>query len=118
MSRAVTNLAMGSHQQVQLVYPLLPDVIHALSCGSAVDIKYQSIWALGNIASDCDECRSTLMQLGCFDSLVALLYGTNYNAVSNELSDQDTQIMAITTWTLCNLIKGQNFDNFLLKIGM
>lgn len=94
----LTNVASGSSQQTKTIVDsgAAKTFIEMLQSPHP-EVKEQAVWALGNVAGDCAECRDYLLVSGIMDPLLNLL----------RESEQNVTLTRNAVWTLSNLCRGK-----------
>lgn len=93
----LTNVASGSSAQTRTIVDsgAAKTFIHLLE-SSHPEVKEQAVWALGNVAGDCTECRDYLLNTGVMRPLLNLLR-----------EEQNVTLTRNAVWTLSNLCRGK-----------
>mmetsp|Transcript_7283 Transcript_7283/g.17752 ORF Transcript_7283/g.17752 Transcript_7283/m.17752 type:complete len:526 (-) Transcript_7283:215-1792(-) len=93
----LTNVASGTHSQTEHVLPACPMFVQILS-GTNAKLKEHAVWAIGNIAADCDDMRHALVRMGAFVPLSKIMQSKN------------TTLIKTTAWAVSNILRGRNPD--------
>lgn len=123
---ALTNLAVGDTEVVRAVLPLAPVLIPLATGGSGIPVAEQCAWALGNIAGEDIQYRSTLIANGAIRPLAMLFVrGTHvlslkktpkkissqakkdedWNDPEAQSDDPAVSAAATAAWALTNLMR-------------
>lgn len=108
--RCATNLTLCEHESLVLLYPILP-LANQLLLASSVNVatKIQLSWMIGNIGTDCNDCRKVLIDTGCIHSMLLLI--DHLQSFTNEQAK-------VLFWSLCNCTRSIPQDyRHLLDIG-
>lgn len=94
----LTNVASGSSQQTKTIVDsgAVKTFIRLIDSPHP-EVREQAVWALGNIAGDCPECRDYLLASGIMRPLLNLL----------RESEQNITLIRNAVWTLSNLCRGK-----------
>lgn len=94
----LTNVASGSSQQTKTIVDSgAAKTFIRLLDSPHHEVREQAVWALGNIAGDCAECRDYLLNSGIMRPLLHLL----------RESEQNITLTRNAVWTLSNLCRGK-----------
>jgi len=94
----LTNVASGSSQQTKTIVDSgAANTFIELLDSSHPEVREQAVWALGNVAGDCAECRDFLLNSGIMKPLLNLLCE----------SEQHVTLTRNAVWTLSNLCRGK-----------
>lgn len=94
----LTNVASGSSQQTKTIVDSgAAKTFIRLLDSPHPEVKEQAVWALGNVAGDCAECRDYLLLSGIMRPLLHLL----------RESEQNITLTRNAVWTLSNLCRGK-----------
>lgn len=94
----LTNVASGTPQQTKTIVDSgAAKTFIQLLHSPHPEVKEQAVWALGNVAGDCNECRDYLLVSGIMDPLLNLL----------RESEQNVTLTRNAVWTLSNLCRGK-----------
>jgi importin subunit alpha-6/7 len=98
----ITNISSGTTEQTEFVVSLGP-VVHLINMLSEPDeaIIDQSVWALGNIAGDCESMRDLIISAGALGIVINLIR-KYYN------SKDHIKLLRNLTWFLSNMNRGRN----------
>lgn len=96
---ALTNIASGQSEQTMAVVQqnAVPALIRLLSSPN-MELREQSVWALGNIAGDCPQLRDYVISNGVLQPLIDFLM----------TADAKISMLRNGTWTLSNMCRGKN----------
>ena len=91
----LTNIASGTTDQANsiVVKGGIPKILKLID-SSIEEIKSQSCWIIGNLASDCLKIRDTLLKEKAFDKLITILASTN-----------NIPLIKSTTWAISNFFR-------------
>ncbi|KAI1726884.1 importin subunit alpha-1 [Ditylenchus destructor] len=96
-SWAITNLACGSRQDTHRIVNLGGVIaLKRLAENSSGEIRDQVLWALGNLAADCEKCRNCVRASGMLAILIHCLESTHYIQI---------QSRKIAIWCLVNILR-------------
>ena len=103
----ITNVASGSEEDTQKVVDLgcLPNIISALKMES-FRIKYQAVWALGNIITDSIENRTTFINQNGIEIIIGLI----------SIEKAVTSLDSLISWIFSALVKTTLHSSCLQKI--
>ncbi|RAL45221.1 hypothetical protein DM860_014631 [Cuscuta australis] len=90
----LTNIAAGRAEETKALLPALPWLIAHLGEKSSLTVAEQCAWALGNVAGEGEEFRSTLLSQGALLPLARMMFPNKGSTVTT------------AAWALSNLIKG------------
>ena len=90
----LTNVAGGEHDDALLVIDAAPYFITYLT-GNNKPMQEQALWAIGNLAGDCQEFRNRLFQNGALIPMVELFK-----------SSKVPEIVSTSAWAISNLARG------------
>ena len=95
----LTNIASGASEQTMAVVQAnaVPAFIRLLSSPN-MELREQSVWALGNIAGDCPQLRDYVISQGVLQPLIDFLM----------TADAKITMLRNGTWTLSNMCRGKN----------
>lgn len=94
----LTNVASGSSQQTKTIVDSgAAKTFIRLLDSPHPEVREQAVWALGNVAGDCAECRDYLLNAGIMRPLLNLL----------RESEQNVTLTRNAVWTLSNLCRGK-----------
>lgn len=94
----LTNVASGSSQQTRTIVDSgAAKTFIRLLDSPHPEVREQAVWALGNVAGDCAECRDYLLNSGIMRPLLHLL----------RESEQNVTLTRNAVWTLSNLCRGK-----------
>lgn len=94
----LTNVASGSSQQTKTIVDSgAAKTFIKLLESPHPEVREQAVWALGNVAGDCPECRDYLLNSGIMKPLLHLL----------RESEQNVSLIRNAVWTLSNLCRGK-----------
>lgn len=94
----LTNVASGSSQQTKTIVDSgAAKTFIQLLDSQHPEVREQAVWALGNVAGDCAECRDYLLNAGIMHSLLNLL----------RESEQNVTLTRNAVWTVSNLCRGK-----------
>lgn len=94
----LTNVASGSSQQTKTIVDSgAAKTFIRLLDSPHPEVREQAVWALGNVAGDCAECRDYLLSSGIMRPLLHLL----------RESEQNITLTRNAVWTLSNLCRGK-----------
>lgn len=94
----LTNVASGSSQQTKTIVDSgAAKTFIKLLDSPHPEVREQAVWALGNVAGDCAECRDYLLNSGIMRPLLHLL----------RESEQNVTLTRNAVWTLSNLCRGK-----------
>lgn len=124
----LTNIASGTHDQTGQVLETVPDLL-AIIVGEDKSLSEQACWAVGNIAGDSDEYRSTIVNNGAvlpllkflFDSVSGLGDGAGSNIMDESPVDGNEAAMMYAqtaAWSLSNLARGSTPASTFMETGM
>lgn len=94
----LTNVASGNSQQTKTIVDSgAAQTFIQLLDSPHPEVREQAVWALGNVAGDCTECRDYLLNSGIIPPLVNLL----------RTSENNVPLTRNAVWTLSNLCRGK-----------
>lgn len=94
----LTNVASGNSQQTKTIVDSgAAQTFIQLLDSPHPEVREQAVWALGNVAGDCAECRDYLLNSGIIPPLVNLL----------RTSENNVPLTRNAVWTLSNLCRGK-----------
>lgn len=94
----LTNVASGSSAQTKTIVDSgAAKTFIRLLDSPHPEVREQAVWALGNVAGDCAECRDYLLNSGIMSPLLNLL----------RESEQNVTLTRNAVWTLSNLCRGK-----------
>lgn len=94
----LTNVASGSSQQTKTIVDSgAAKTFIRLLDSPHTEVKEQAVWALGNVAGDCAECRDYLLNNNIMEPLLRLL----------RESESNVTLTRNAVWTLSNLCRGK-----------
>ncbi|RKP17758.1 ARM repeat-containing protein [Rozella allomycis CSF55] len=91
-----------AHTNAVILSGCVPDIIQHF-CSGVSEMMMKAIWALGNIASDTDECRSYLFECGILDPILSYISLAHKNP-----SSCDESMLNSCVWTLTNLCRKES----------
>lgn len=91
----LTNIAAGTSDQANniVVKGGIPKFLKLMD-SSIEELKLQASWIIGNLASDCNKIRDTLLKEKAFDKLITILASTN-----------NIPLIKSTTWSISNFFR-------------
>lgn len=98
----ITNIASGTGEQTEYVarHGAIPPLVSML--GEDDDaIVDQAVWALGNMAGDCETIRDTVLSQGALFRILGLI--EKYRVAKEHI-----KILRNLTWLMANLCRGRN----------
>jgi len=94
----LTNVASGTSAQTKTIVDSgAAKTFISLLDSPHPEVREQAVWALGNVAGDCAECRDYLLNAGIMRPLLHLL----------RESEQNVTLTRNAIWTLSNLCRGK-----------
>lgn len=94
----LTNIGSGNSRQTKTIVETgAADIFIKLLDSPHPEVKEQAVWALGNVAGDCPECRDYLLNSGVMPPLLNLLRN----------SETKVALTRNAVWTLSNLCRGK-----------
>jgi len=94
----LTDLSSGSAEQSLAAMAAAPQAVRLLLSRN-LDIRGQAAWALGNMASESQDIRERLRQMGVITPLVVIL--------RENPSPEGLQAKTKAAWALCSLTRGR-----------
>ncbi|KAI5168486.1 hypothetical protein PAEPH01_0174 [Pancytospora epiphaga] len=98
----ITNIASGTNEQTMYLTQqgVIPELVSMLDEEDDA-VTDQSVWALGNMAGDCEDIRDIILNHGALYKILALV--DKYKVAKEHI-----RILRNLTWLMANLCRGRN----------